>query len=139
MRREPRTFFSDCISWPDDLVDVPGGLCDCRSDADDMRPHDFMRNVDMEDLTYKSYALGYTGPTKAHNDPNHPEHNSDSYGKSMEEDPCVSFFKSELFGRTVYFFTHSAIEHVYIDPDWTPSIEDVQWDQDHDEGSAPKM
>jgi hypothetical protein len=137
MQREPRQFFSDCINWPDDLVDVPGGLCDCRSDADDMRPHDFFQNVDMDTMTDHAHALGYTGPSKAHNDPDHIDHKSDGMSKSMEEDPAVDFYRSELFGKTVYFYRHSGIEHVFLPPDWTPSIDDVQWpDDEPDQGSS---
>ena len=136
MQREPRQFFSDCVGWPEELVDVPGGLCDCITDADDMRAHEFFQNIDMDTMTDHAHALGYTGPSKAHNDPEHIDHKSDGMAMSMEEDYHVSFHKSELLGRTVYFYKHSAIEHVFIPPGWTPSIDDVDWGDEPDQASS---
>ncbi|EPX76774.1 hypothetical protein [Salipiger mucosus] len=125
-------FFSDCVGWPKPLVSCPGGLCDCVDAEDEITIERFMEEVDLEHFIEMTHMLGYTGPTPAFNDPDHPQHNPDGLPSSMTEDWHVEFCKSELFGRQVFYFKHSGIEHVYVPSGWTPSVGDIDWTIDDD-------
>lgn len=124
-------FFSRCVEWPADLVDVPGGLMDMCDHSEPVTLHTFMKHVCPADLLTQAHELHYTGITKAHNNPKHPAHNPRAKADfSLEEDHHVRYEKGQLLGQEVWFFVHSAIEHVFIPPNWKPSINDVDWDFD---------
>jgi len=124
---EKMVFFSDCVGWPHELVTVPGGLTDCIDQEDDITIEEFLQHVDVDHVVEFTHSLNYTGPTKQYNDVDHPKHNSENFGMSMEDDYHVSYHRSELLGKTVYYFKHSGIEHVYIPPGWRPSSNDIDW------------
>lgn len=128
-------FFSRCVEWPEDLVNVPGGLCDLvdTNYSESITLHTFMKNVCPVDLLTQAHELHYTGVKKAHNNPKHPVHNPRAkVNFSLEEDHHVRYERGQLLGREVYFLVHSAIEYVFIPPNWKPSIKDVDWDFDPD-------
>ncbi len=129
---DKHVFFSDCVSWPRELVTVPGGLSDCIDAEDDITIKELLENVDREHVIEFCHALHYTGPTKEFNDADHPQHNEENFGMSMEEDYHVSYHRSELFGREVWYFKHSGIEHVYIPQGWIPSLDDVDWGEEEE-------
>ena len=133
MYQDKHQFFSDCVGWPEDLVTVPGGLCDCIDEEDDITIEQFLAAVDYDHVVEFTHGLHYTGPTKIYNDPEHPKHNEENFGMSMEEDYHVSYHRSKLLGKEVFYFKHSGIEHVYIPTGWTPSVDDIDWGEDVEE------
>ena len=57
----------------------------------------FLQHVDRNNLKELEASLGYP------------------MGRlTMAGDWAVSYFKSKLHGKTVYYFTHSAIEYVFV-------------------------
>lgn len=93
-------FFSNCVIWPRDDVQEPGGLSDMISEARLITRRTFLRHVDREDQADLERQLGY-----APHDP--------TSGLRMSNDWHVSYHRSKLHGARVYFFTHSAIEYVF--------------------------
>lgn len=142
MSYDKLVFFRACDTWPDHLVDIDeakegfGGLIQLQEEAEDVTADEFLENVDQDSVMEWVQHFGYSGPTIASNNPSHPLHNpehpSDSLVKSMEEDYTVSFHKSMMLGREVYYFQHSRIEHVYIPAGWEPSLTDVEWKDDEE-------
>ena len=126
-------FFSDCVGWPKEFVDCPGGLCDCIDQEDDITIERLMEEIDLEHFVELTHMLGYTGPTPEYDDPEHPQHQPREMPFSMKDDWHVSFHKSEFLGREVFYFKHSGIEHVYIPEGWTPSMSDIDWCDDTDD------
>jgi hypothetical protein len=124
-------FFSSCPEWPEDLCHVPGGL-DHMADPDysqSITMATFLENVCPKEIVKIAHRLHYTGVTREHNDPSHPDHNPHAKADySMEEDHHVRYERGQFLGREVYFLVHSAREFAFIPPGWTPSIEDVDWD-----------
>lgn len=129
------TFYSTCVNWPKELVDCPGGLCSCIDEEIEIGLEEFMAAVDVDHLVSFTHALGYTGPTTAYNDPDHPDHNPNSIAKSMDEDYQVGQF----LGREVFYFKHSAIENVYIPEGWEPSTADINWDYEQENEVTPAL
>lgn len=95
------TYYSNCVSWPEEDVDAEGGLCDlvdaCRTISRDT----FLRHVDSKSRLEVERCLGY----KPHS------------GLTMRQDWAVSYHRSTLHGKPVYLFKHSAIEYVFTFPD----------------------
>jgi hypothetical protein len=91
-------FFSCCVNWPQNDVNAEGGLCDMINAARDITRRTFLRHVERTDLAELERGLGYErGPGLLH----------------MASDWAVSYHRSKLHGRTVYYFRHSAIEYVF--------------------------
>jgi len=88
-------FYSDCVGWPE-RADEPGGLSDMIDNAIDITRSTFLKYADASEL---AYVLGYC---------KHP-----SQGLTMAGDWHVSYHRSKLHGKRVYYFTHSAIEYVF--------------------------
>lgn len=99
-------YYSNCVSWPQDDVNSEGGLVDMISAGQHISRQTFLRNVDAAQLKEMEDQLGYGSWLK------------------MKNDPHVSYERSVLHGRVVYFFNHSAIEYVFT-PDGGPGT-DVQ-------------
>jgi hypothetical protein len=93
-------FYTNCVAWPDDDVHEPGGLCDMSESARGISRRTFLRHVDPDDRKELEAALGY-----APHDP--------GASLTMTRDWHVSYHRSKLHGRRVYFFKHSAIEYVF--------------------------
>lgn len=89
-------FLSDCVSWPRNRVRE---LCDMIQSNRRISRRTFMANVDTTQLREIERQLGY----ESHH----------SQGLVMANDYCVSYHKSKLAGKTVYYFCHSAIEYVF--------------------------
>jgi hypothetical protein len=92
-------YYNNCVGWDSRDVHVRGGLCDMIRDAVDITRATFLRHVDREQLDELAQQLGYE---------RYP-----SRGLTMAQDWHVSYHRSKLHGRTVYFFKHSAIEYVF--------------------------
>lgn len=92
-------FYSDCVNWPRKDVRSEGGLSDMIDQAIDITRVTFLKYVDREQLRDLENQLGY-GPWLR-----------------MASDWVVSYHRSKLHGQTVYYFRHSAIEYVFVDPE----------------------
>ena len=92
-------FYRDCVSWPE-RAEKPGGLSDMIDDAIDISRKTFLQHVDKLDLNYLEVAsMGYA------------EHHKQ--GLTMAGDWHVTYHRSKLHGKRVYYFRHSAIEYVF--------------------------
>ena len=94
------TYYRNCVGWPGNDVDEPGGLCDMIGDATSITRQTFLQHVDRDDLRACEESLSYE---------QHP-----SRGLTMAGDCYVSYHRSKLHGKRVYFFCHSAIEYVFV-------------------------
>lgn len=94
-----RSYYRNCVNWPKWDVFKPGGLSDMIDDATTITRRTFLKHVDREDLRNLEAGLGYPG---------HP-----SQGLTMAADWSVTYHRSKLHGRRVYFFCQSAIEYVF--------------------------
>ena len=92
-------FFCDCVSWPRSKVHCDGGLCDMVDQNIELSRRTFLRHVDRRDLERLEQGMGYA---KHH-----------SQGLTMARDWHVSYHRSKLFGRRVYYFQYSGIEYVF--------------------------
>lgn len=93
-------YLRSCVDWPESDVHCPGGLRDMIEGATDITRQTFLSRVDRTDLRHLEAMLGYD---------DHP-----ARGLTMAGDWHVSYHRSRLRGRRVYFFKHSAIEYVFI-------------------------
>lgn len=92
-------YYNNCVGWDSSDVHVRGGLCDMIRDAKDISRSTFLRNVNREQLDELAVGLGYSTRRDG--------------GLMMCNDWHISYHKSKLHGKTVYFFKHSAIEYVF--------------------------
>lgn len=92
-------FYSSCVSWPRHDVSANGGLSDMIQEARPITRRTFLKNVDRSELKTIETQMGYEA---------HPRR-----GLTMAADWAVSYHRSKLHGRTVYYFRHSAIEYVF--------------------------
>jgi hypothetical protein len=93
-------YYGNCVGWPLGDVHCPGGLIDMIDSAQDITRKTFAGRADQKDLKMLEKMLGYA----THH----------SQGLTMPKDWHVSYHKSTLHGRTVYYFRHSAIEYVFV-------------------------
>lgn len=89
-------FFSNCVSWPRDRVPE---LCEMIRANRVVSRRTFRRHVDTRELADIELGIGY----ERHH----------SQGLVMANDWAVSYHRSKLNGKTVYYFRHSAIEYVF--------------------------
>lgn len=93
-------FFNNCVNWSPSDVTTEGGLSDMISEARDITRRTFLKHVDREERIRIELDLGYALRGK---------------DLTMARDWHVSYSRSKLHGRRVYFFTHSAIEYVFAE------------------------
>lgn len=96
-------YLRSCVDWPDNDVHTEGGLRDLIDASQVITRRTFLRRVDRDDLRKLERQLGYAG---------HP-----SQGLTMAADWHITYFRSQWHGQTVYGFSWSAIEHVFVPPD----------------------
>ncbi|WP_444679581.1 hypothetical protein [Halomonas sp. E19] len=96
-------YFNCCVDWDPKDVHVDGGLCDMIDEEVSITRRTFLAHVDPTDLHHVESMLGYA---------KHPRQ-----GLTMAGDFHVSYHRSRLHGECVYYFKHSAIEYVFIDPE----------------------
>ena len=95
-------YYNNCVSWDPGDVDAPGGLVEMQDGALEITRRTFLAHADRDDLGRIETDLGYA------RDPRH--------GLTMAGDYHVRYFRGRLHGARVYYFVHSAIEHVFHDP-----------------------
>lgn len=91
-------FIGDCVGWPSHDVSNLSAMVDS---AIDITRRTFLKHVDRVEMRGMEASLGYA---------QHPKQ-----GLTMAADWAVSYHRSKLHGRTVYYFRHSAIEYVFAD------------------------
>ena len=91
-------YLRNCVSWPEDDIDNLSKMID---DATDITRSTFLKHVNRASLKEIEQMLGYS---------EHP-----SQGLTMAGDWHVSYHRSKLNGKRVYYFRHSAIEYVFSD------------------------
>lgn len=99
MSTKPR-YFNNCVNWDRSDVHAEGGLCDMIDAARNITRRTFCARVDRLSREEQERGLGY-----APHDP--------GAVLTMKRDYHVSYHRSTLHGQRVYFFKHSAIEHVF--------------------------
>lgn len=97
-------YLRSCVTWPKRDVHCDGGLCDMIDQAREVTRETFLRNVDSDDLIVLEKGLGY-------------ERNA-MKGLTMASDCYVEYYRSKLHGKRVYFLRWSAIEYVFVPPDF---------------------
>jgi hypothetical protein len=90
-------FYNDCVDWPKNDVD---GLSDMIDNAIDITRRTFLKYVDHSELADMAENLGYCW---------HP-----TQGLTMAADWHISYHRSKLHDKRVYYFRHSCIEYVFI-------------------------
>lgn len=89
-------FYSNCVCWPQSRVRA---LIDMVDKARGITHRTFIKRVDQEELRALELELGYARHWRQ--------------GLTMNQDWHVSYHRSTLEGKRVYFFTHSGIEYVF--------------------------
>ena len=92
-------YFNNCVNWNRADVSREGGLSDMIDNAIDITRETFLKHVDRSDLDNLENDLGYS---------KHPKQ-----GLTMAGDFHVSYHRSTLHGKRVYYFRHSSIEYVF--------------------------
>jgi len=112
---EKFVFYRTCVDWSQREAEAKGGLIDMIDNAREITRATFVKHVDRDSLKDIEEGLGYVRGSM-------PRHMADDY--------AVSYHKSKLFGRTVYYFRHSAIEYIFVNPRLempNPKSETVFW------------
>jgi len=91
-------YIGNCVGWPQEDVDAPGGLVDMVDSAREISRATFVRAVDPASRLEVEDSLGYG--------PNFP----------IQRDWSVRYHSGRLHGRPCYWITQSAIEHVFQEP-----------------------
>ena len=94
-------YYCSCVGWPREDVDAEGGLSDMICGAIMLSRRAFLKHVDRESLVDIEEQLGYES---------HPRR-----GLTMAGDWHVTYHRSKLHGKRVYFFRWSGIEHVFVE------------------------
>ena len=89
-------FFCSCVCWDRDDVDSLHNMIERNTD---ITRRTFLQYVDRVELAAIEAQMGYSF---------HP-----SQGLTMAADWAVSYHRSKLHGKRVYYFRHSAIEYVF--------------------------
>jgi hypothetical protein len=92
-------YYNNCVNWPRHDVFREGGLSDMIDTAIDISRRTFRKHVLLDDLIEAEGLLGYERHYKN--------------GLTMAGDYHVSYHRSKLHGKRVYYFSHSAIEYVF--------------------------
>jgi hypothetical protein len=91
-------YHNNCVSWDED-THKEGGLCQMIDNSIEITRRTFMKHVNRISLQIIEDSLGYD---------RHPKQ-----GMTMASDWHVSYHRSKLYGETVYYFRHSAIEYIF--------------------------
>ena len=92
-------YYCNCVGWPESDVHTEGGLIDMIHEAKDISRSTFLKHVDRDELDELAKELSYSTRRDG--------------GLMMCNDWHISYHRSKLHGKTVYFFKHSAIEYVF--------------------------
>lgn len=88
-------YYKDCTSFTQNECNQKDGLCNCIDRAIDITFDTLKKHVDKQDLQDLISNLGYDKSFK------------------IQDDWAVQFKRSKLFGKTVYYIRHSAIEYIF--------------------------
>ncbi len=88
-----------CIDWPRNDVHVEGGLCDMIDEALGITRRTFLLHTDRDDRIRLERGLGYEADARR--------------GLTINQDFLVSYHRSRLHGKRVYYLRNSAIEYVF--------------------------
>jgi hypothetical protein len=91
-------FYRTCVSWPDRDVPALSAMIEASTD---ITRRTFLKHVNREDLKQLEDDLNYAAHWM-------------QGGLTMAADWHVSYHRSKLHGRRVYYFRHSAIEYVFV-------------------------
>lgn len=94
-----RTYLNNCVGWPRDDVDAEGGLSEMIDRAIEITRRTFRKHISNQSLAEIEESLGFE---------QHPKQ-----GLTMAGDFHVSYHRSKLHGKVVYYLRHSAIEYVF--------------------------
>ena len=92
-------YYQCCVGWPSRDVHAPGGLCDMIDGAIGTSRRTFLAKVDKVSMQEMELGFGYALHHK--------------HGLTMSADWHISYHRSKLHGKRVYFFKHSGIEYVF--------------------------
>jgi hypothetical protein len=92
------TFYSTCVNWPEH-PGIADGLDSMIDNARTITRESFVKYIDRTELQAIEKGLGYSLNRRA--------------GLVMADDWHVSYHRSKLHDKRVYFFKWSAIEHVF--------------------------
>ena len=92
LKQAKYTYYNNCVNWPRRDVE---NLSDMIDNAIDISRRTFLKHIDRGDLTVFESTLCYAG---------HPKQ-----GLTMAGDYHVSYHRSKLHGKRVYYFRHSAM------------------------------
>lgn len=91
-------FYHSCVNWPED-VHRTNGLCDMINDAINITRRTFLKYINRKELQDLESQLGYFDHSKK--------------GLTMASDWHVSYHRSYLHNKRVYYFCQSGIEYVF--------------------------
>jgi hypothetical protein len=91
-------FHCPCVDWPHPNV---APLLDMVDRATDITRRTFLKHVNRDEVRAIERLLGYA---------DHP-----GRGLTMAGDHHVTYHRSVLRGRRVYYFRHSAIEYIFTE------------------------
>lgn len=93
-------YHRQCTSFSHTEAHKPGNLIEMIDNNLEITRETFLRQVDRDDLSSIAKELGYE---------DHP-----SRGLTMKNDYHITYHRSKLYGKTVYYFRHSAIEYIFV-------------------------
>ena len=88
-------FFNSCVGWYRPDIYREGGLDDMIGSSIEITRRTFLKHVNLDDLKILEEDLGYDRHLH------------------MASDYAVSYYRSKLHGKRVYYFTQSSIEYVF--------------------------
>ncbi len=92
-------FYNSCIGWPRGDVHTEGGLCDMVADSRMVCRRTMLSHIGKDKMLGFERMAGYARHWKQ--------------GLTMSQDWYVTYHRSKLHGRRVYYIRHSAIEYVF--------------------------
>jgi len=91
------SYYNNCVNWPKGDID---GLHEIVDNSQTITRKTFLKHVNYKELKHIEKGLGYSLKS--------------NHGLTMAGDWCVSYHKSILHGKTVYFFCYSSIEYIFV-------------------------
>ena len=95
-------YAGDCTHFRPKMVDEDGGLWDMKAHAREITRKTFLKHVDPDEIREMAKDFGYS-PNGAGGE------------LTMASDWHIVYYRSFLYGRLVYFFVHSAYEHIFTE------------------------
>lgn len=89
-------YYNNCVNWPRNKINELSAMID---NAIDITRQTFLKYVNWPELIQIENSLGYA------------QHHMQ--GLTMAGDYHVSYHRSKLEGKRVYYFRHSSIEYVF--------------------------